>query len=145
MSALFDAARQAIRSRLEANWTSTPLSRLAWPNETFEKPLDEQGNALAFLYVEVFNDDSDLTTVGKPGSRRVTQSGRIVGHVFVPLNAGLDAAGTMRGAFAQIFEEQLFDNVRCWLSKEEEGGTPDDTGVYFRTSLTIEFDFYRFV
>lgn len=145
MSALFDAARTAIRARLNANWTATPLSRIAWPNEDFAKPLDDQGNALSFLYVEVFNDSSELTTVGIPGQRRVTQSGRIVAHAFVPLNAGLDAAGTLRGAVAQIFEEQLFDNIRCWLSKEEEGGTADDTGAYFRTSVTIQFDFYRLV
>ena len=145
MSALFDTARQAIRARIEANWTATPLSRIAWPNEDFAKPLDDQGNAQSFLYVEVFNDSTELTTVGIPGQRRVTQSGRIVAHAFVPLNAGLDAAGTLRGAVATIFEEQLFSNVRCWLSKEEEGGTTDDTGAYFRTSVTIAFDFYRLV
>lgn len=145
MSALFDAARTAIRARLNANWTATPLDRVAWQNEPFAKPLDDQGNALAFLYVEVFNDTTELTTVGKPGQRRVTQGGRIVAHAFVPLNAGLDAAGTLRGACASIFEEQLFDNVRGWLSREEEGGTADDTGAYFRTSVTIDFDFYRLV
>lgn len=145
MSALFDTARLAIRARLNANWTATPLDRIAWQNEPFAKPLDDQGNALSFLYVEVFNDTSELTTVGIPGQRRVTQSGRIVAHAFVPLNAGLDTAGTLRGAVASIFEEQFFDNVRCWLSREEEGGTTDDTGAYFRTAVTVSFDFYRLV
>lgn len=143
MTALFDTARLAIKARLEAAWTLTALDRIAWQNQPFGKPVDAQGNALAFLYVEVFNDDGVLLTIGAPGQRRVQQDGRIVAHAMVPFNTGLDLAGQFKGAVAGIFEEQTFDGVRCWISREEVGGTPDDTGAYFRTSVTIPFMYLR--
>ena len=82
----YAGAVQAIRDRLAANWTTTPIS---FQNEPFDPPTDpNSGNPAPWVALEVIGNDSELRAAGTPGDHVWIYRGHILVHVFVPVNAG---------------------------------------------------------
>lgn len=125
-------ARAAIRARIEANWTTTPI---AWFGEDFDPP--EQA---PWILVERDAIPSSQSSVyGSSGKRVVQDPGMIIGHVFYPRGAGDDGAYVIAQAFGELFRTQKVGPAQtdAPTMAPVEDGTED--GDWLRVSVTIPF------
>lgn len=141
----YAGAVAAIRARLEANWTTTPI---AFQNEPFEEPTDpNSGNPLPWVFLEVLGNNSELRGTGTPGDNIWLYVGHILVHVFVPVNSGDALAQQYAVAIGEIFRAQGFYNdgqgsiVRTWAPRTDGGGTDADNGNWWRVTMTVGFEF----
>lgn len=114
------AAVAAIKARLTASWTTTPI---AWPREPFTEPLGSNGELLPWVY---FDPDTVLNT--RIGTAAVyDRSGRVLLEVMSPTGTGYEAAAALRAALTAIFADALFSGL--WTEVEEDAsnsGASDD-------------------
>jgi hypothetical protein len=144
--ASYAGAVQAIRDRLVANWTTTPI---AHQNKDFEPPLDDDSNPAPWVALEVIGNGSELRTAGKPGAHDWLYRGHILVHVFVPVNGGAEDAFEYASTIGEIFRAAAFYRdddagalIRSWAPQTDGGGISDDKGLWFRVTMTCPFDFY---
>ena len=147
----YAGAVAAIRDRLAANWTTTPI---AYQNLPFAAPTDpNSGNPSPWVFLEVIGNGSDLRTVGQPGNHDWTYRGHILCHVYVPVNDGIETAHAHAVALGEIFRaKQFYDAsppscVRTGYGGEgprtDGGGTDADDGNWFRVTMTCPFEYYH--
>jgi hypothetical protein len=144
----YAGAVAAIRARLVANWTTTPI---AFQNENFDPPTDpNDGASLPWVFLEVLGNTSEVRTFGLPGSHEWLYLGHILVHVFVPVNSGVESAQQYASEIGEIFRAKEFCNgdpgsaVRSWSPRTDGGETSDDEGNWFRVTMTCPFEFlYR--
>ena len=146
----YAGAVAAIKTRLEDNWTTTPIAHQneAAP-ETPWPPVDGDGKPTAWVYLEIIGNGSDQRAFGIPGSQLWLYRGHILVHVFVPIQDGSATAHTHAVAIGEIFRSAAFyrDEVagaEVWTSGPwTDGGAIDpDQGNWFRVTCTIPFEFY---
>jgi hypothetical protein len=142
----YAGAVAAIRDRLVANWTTTPI---AFQNESFDPPVDpNSGSPTPRLFLEVLGNDANLRGVGMPGDHVWLYCGHILIHVFVPVNSGAALAQQYAVTAGEIFRAAAFYSagngaiVRSWAPQTDGGGTDADDGNWFRVTCTIPFEFY---
>lgn len=146
----YAGAVSAIRDRLVANWTTTPI---AFQNEPFTAPSDaNSGSPSPWIFLEVIGNTSELGAVGQPGNLEWRYLGHILCHVFVPINDGVATAHTYAVALGEIFRaEQFYDAsaghcVRTGYGGEgprtDGGATDADDGNWFRVTMTCPFEYY---
>ncbi len=94
----YAGAVAAIKTRLEDNWTTTPIAHQneAAP-ETPWTPVDGDGKPTAWVYLEIIGNGSDQRAFGIPGSQLWLYRGHILVHVFVPIQDGSATAHTPCG------------------------------------------------
>jgi hypothetical protein len=143
--ASYAGAVAAIRSRLESNWTETPIR---FQNEGFEPPADpETGAPAPWVFLEVLGNTSEVRTFGLPGSHEWLYLGHILVHVFVPVYSGVERAQQIASDVGEIFRGAEFYNaepgsaVRSWAPRTDGGETSDDEGNWFRVTCTVPFEF----
>lgn len=137
----FAIARDKIRARFLAAWTTTPI---AWPNTKFdpEVPGGDFPAGGAFVYFEVLGGDEEQASIGSGGGTSLfRQRGLIYAHIFVPVNSGVGDAEAHATAIAAIFRGQEFGGVLCRAPSIHGGETADDVGKWFRQSVSIPFQF----
>lgn len=147
MPSSYAGAVAAIRERLQANWTTTPI---AFQNERFTHPTDPiSGEGAPWVYLEVIGNYSELRGAGTPGDNIWCYDGHILIHVFVPVNSGVELAQQLAVAAGEIFRAAGFYNdgqgsiVRSWSPQTDGGGISDDDGNWFRVTCTIPFEYFH--
>lgn len=141
----YAGAVAAIRSRLEAGWTTTPI---AFQNEPFDTPVDaNSGNPAPWVFLEVLGNDSELRGVGTPGDHVWRTLGHILVHVFVPVNTGAALAQQYAVTIGELFRAAAFYQdgngaaVRTWAPRTDGGGSDADNGNWYRVTMTCPFEF----
>lgn len=119
------AATDAIRARLAANWTLTPILGL---NADTQTPGD--GSGWVRIHFPVVADRK--TTLGM--DFRETGSARII--VATPIGDGLDISNAWCDQIAAIFRGQRFDGVECYAPSIREGV---DFGSYFEAAVIVPY------
>lgn len=149
----YAGAVAAIREKLEADWTTTPI---AFQNEA--QPALE--GVPAWVYCEIVQNGSELHTVGTPGSRSYIDFGLISLHVFVATNQdegeGINAGLTYAGQLSEIFRnERLYTGtsgyeVRTGLALGASdapsisgGDSASDDGLWFGFTVNIPFQYWH--
>lgn len=136
----------AVRHRLEAEWTDTPV---CYPNGGAFRPGDPDNRDSyepkdapndAWIYVEVMGSGSSSTVIGSVGKRAARDDGLIFAHVFVPAGTGDDEARRLARALGEIFRMTRFGGLVTGapdpLGAAEQG---DDDGLWWRRSVSIPF------
>lgn len=137
----YAGALAAIRSRLEANWTATPIT---FQNENQDPPSGD-----AWINLEVVGTGSGIMTTGKAGDRAWAYDGLIHAHVFVPFGWGAAPAFEHAVALGEIFRAAKFYDetaghcVRTLSPMVDGGGSGDDDGNWFRVTMSIEFTYWH--
>lgn len=146
----YAGAVAAIRDRLAANWTTTPI---AYQNETFTAPTDpNSGNPSPWVFLEVIGNGSELRAVGAGATQEWIYRGHILVHVFVPINDGAATAQQYAATIGEIFRAaQFYDAtaghcVRSGYGGEgpstDGGGKDADDGLWFRVTMTCPWEYY---
>ena len=132
MTAFYDAA-SAIRSRMQANWSATPI---VWENAP-----SEPAAGTPFVFFEVLGGDAFQASIGAPSSRLYRHTGVIQAHVFTPVNKGSKDSLQYADSIAAIFRGQTFGGVLCFAPRIGSGAPADDDGNWWRVTVTIPFQF----
>lgn len=130
----------AIKAMLAASWTTTPIKQV---NEPFDAP-DPNAATQAWVLLTIKNDRTDNYTMGSPGNRLYLFEGRIILDVFVPVNTSTDTAFAYAVQLGEIFRNQFFSNIRTWAPDPEGDGSNDESGSWYRTSVTIPYQYHFF-
>lgn len=140
----YAGAVAAIKQRMAANWTTTPI---AFQNESPPPDTDPNtGVPIPYVYFEVIGNTSDLRGMGKPGDHIWLYAGLIAAHVFVPVNSGTDLAQQYAVAIGEIFRAKGAGDfggidVRTWSPRTDGGESDADDGNWFRVTCRIPFEY----
>lgn len=124
----FEDARRAIETRLETNWTTTPIR---FENVPFQETMQP--------YVALFIRDGQgmQISLGTPALRRWPAV--IVVQIFVPQDIGTKLAKTYADSIAAIFDRAQFSSgnsgtIRCRIPSIEPVGI---THGWHQTNVTV--------
>lgn len=140
----YAGAVAAIKARMAANWTTTPIVYQNAKNEYDPGANDQQ----PWVFFEVLGSSSGLRGVGMPGSHVWLYRGFIMAHVFVPVNSGTDTAQQYAVTIGEIFRAKEFYNdtppacVRTWSPQTDGGADDSEDGKWWRVTCSIPFEFY---
>lgn len=138
---MFEAAAQAIKDRLLANWSATPVQL---PNESMlrssggdvEAPDDAPWVALA-----IDGDAGEALSIGDPGANLHREFGMIWLHVFTPRGTGDATARAHAAALRALFESKDFSGVSTDAATPPRGeDIENETGKWHRLSIAVPFD-----
>lgn len=145
----YPGAKAAIRARLEANWSTT---RITYQNETPAEPwppMDVNAVLQSWVNLEIIGTGHWIVGIGVPGNRVWRYDGDILVHVFTPVGSGLDLGDKYANQIGEIFRAKQFYNevpgfgVRTLAPSIDDGGSADDDGNWFRTTMTCEFTYWH--
>lgn len=127
----FAAIESAIRSRLAAAWTTTPIFYANTSGPKLES---------SFIYLDVRFVGSEQESIGTGAeNRKYRHRGFIMIGIYTPKNVGSGLSAQYADTLAAIFRGQTFGGVVC-LAPVADGGRPaDDEGNYWLKTLTCEF------
>jgi hypothetical protein len=128
-----------IMSRFHSNWTSTPLSRVDFPNSSFVGD-----NTSPWLQVRVnFGIARNAMIASTSLTSRV--NGTIIANVFLPLKTGIGQGMLMSESLKAIFHNEQFNRIQCLagtiveLGNRKSGGDPVE---YYQFRVSIPFYAY---
>jgi len=136
----FDAVRDAIEQRLEANWTTTPIR---WENVPFVQP-SRNAAVPAWITLSIRgNREGGRASVGTTVPLR-RYNYTLINQIFVPEESGTELAYQYADSVGSIWRDVSFaagatGTIRCWEPNVEEIG-PDGTGWY---QLNLVTNFQR--
>lgn len=131
MTTIYADIESAIRTRLAANWSATPIKYGNTPSPAVEPP---------FIYVEIRHTGSRQTSVGTGDSnRRFRQTGLIIIGIYVKKNDGTGLAAQYADTLCDIFRGKTFGGVVCSNCYPDGGRPADDQGNYWMKTLFCEF------
>lgn len=126
------AAVAAIKARLVANWTITPI---AWPREAFTPPLSANREPAPWVFF-----DPDTTQNERIGTAAVyDRSGRVLIEVLSPTNTGYEAAAALRAALTAIFADALFSGLWTEVEEDASNSGASDDGNYSVSFIAIRW------
>lgn len=140
----YAGAVAAIKARMAANWTTTPVVYQNAGN-AYDPSSNPQA---AWVYFEVLGSSGGLRGVGTPGSHVYLYRGFIAAHVFVPVNAGDELAQQHAVTIGEIFRHKEFytdtppNCVRTLTPQTDGGGSDADDGNWWRVTMSCPFEFY---
>lgn len=129
----FSDAREAIRVRFNTLWTTTPK---AFANVPFTPVA-----GTAFVALEIVGGDTFQAAVGSPSQALFREVGIIMLHIFTPVNEGSGLGQEFADDLAEIFRGKEFSNVLCFAPQIDSPTVADETGNFFRITLSIPFQF----
>ena len=123
----YQTIRQAIESRLAANWTTTDI---AWDNVAYTPTAETP-----FIRLIIDEVDSRQITLGTDSPcHRIT--GLIHIMVLVPTNTGTNTARGYCDSLASIFRNADFSGIKCQSPRIRRIG---DIGEHYQYSVLIPF------
>lgn len=126
------AAVAAIKARLIANWTTTPI---AWPREGFTLPYGPGSVSLPWVRFDPDDTLSDRIGVSPVYDR----GGRVVLEVLIAPNSGYEAAAAIRQGLAAIFADELFAGIRTEVEEDNSNSGDSDDGNYHVSYIAIRW------
>lgn len=148
--ASYEGAKEAIRARLVANWTTTPVTYQnekppdPWP------PKNGNGDLLPWVNLEILGTGSGIYGQGVPRNHLWLYTGLIYGHVFVPTGSSDELAGSYAGQIGEIFRAAKFYDdvtpgayVRSMAPRTDGGGSGSDNGNWWRVTMTCPFEYWH--
>ena len=142
----YSGAMEAIKSRITANWSTTPLS---FQNEPSPAVQDANANPTPWVHCEIFGLPGDIEGMGTPGNQTWLYDGLLHMHVFTPTGSG-DAIGRQYAdQLAEIFRNAEFYNgtpgfaVRTRTGYVDGGGPGSDDGLWYRHTATVPFEYWH--
>lgn len=145
----YAGAKAAIRSRLEAGWTTT---RITYQNEQPAAPwppVDVDGVLLPWVNLEIASLGSQIWTFGTKGNRGWRYNGIIYVHVFTPVGGGDAQANDLAVAAGEIFRAaKFYDNgagsyVQSLSPQVDDGDSGSDDGNWFRVTTSVDFTYWH--
>lgn len=145
----FAGAKAAIRSRLEAGWTTT---RITYQNEDPAEPwppVRGSGSPAPWVNLEIISAGGGIWTFGTDGNRGWRYDGLIHVHVFVPVGEGIEQADQYADTIGELFRAAKFyddgngNYVRTLAPLPSDGGSGDDDGKWFRVTMTCDFVYWH--
>lgn len=145
----YAGAKAAIRARFDANWTVT---RKAYQNEqpaTPWPPVDGNGLLVAWTMLEIVGTGSDIEGAGTPQNHVWSYTGNILVHVFVPVGTSDDLGTQYAVTIGEIFRAKKFYDdvpgyyVRTLAPSINDGGSADDDGNWFVTTMSVDFTYWH--
>lgn len=131
-----DVIYGAIKDYVSANWTNTTI---AWENEDFSRPEPPA----PFIIFEITGTYYQQETIGDgtQANNRWDEEGVMFFHVLVPTGAGSMLARHYCKAIANLFRGLLLldDNLEFMRASIGEGAPSDDAGMYWRTTVSVEW------
>lgn len=138
---------QAIQAKFTAEWTTTPLTQVAFENEQFDLPIDDNANPLEWVYVEIIGGNGYVAGYGNKDNNLVRRSGVIMFHAFTPLNTGGSRAVQLAESAASIYAVKSFSGIQCWAPNppappsSTELGNRAVNGSWWRSYTSIPFQY----
>lgn len=145
----YAGAKAAIRARLVANWTTTPI---AYQNErpaTPWPPVDGNGLLVPWVTLEIISTGSSIEGTGTRQNHVWSYTGNVLVHVFVPVGTADGVATGYAVAIGEIFRAAEFYNdtpgfaVRTLAPSIDDGDSADDDGNWFRCSMSVDFTYWH--
>lgn len=127
-------ARAAIKAVL-AGYTAYPI---VYENERYTPPT-ESG---PWVEVEIYGGDYTQESIGStPRTDNYWQErGGVFCNIFVPSGSGTSTSDTIMAALAELFRGQtLTGGYEIQDMSTGPGSTADEAGLWYRTTLTIEW------
>lgn len=131
------AVVKAVEARLEANFTGCPVYV---ENSVTDTP-DESGPwiTLSFPYA-----GAKQATIGNPDGNRYQEEGAFRILASVPRATGAHQARQWLDDIATLFRGKRFDGVRTYAPTSPISDDRNETGTYYRLSISVPFDFSLF-
>jgi hypothetical protein len=142
----FAGAVAAIKARLAANWSATPIGYMNGAEPVTRNAAT--GTPEPWVLAEIVGAGANIHGTGTPGDRVWLYDGLIYCHVFMPKGSGDDVARQHAVALGEIFRNAEFYTetpghaVRCWAPRVDGGGDGADDGLWFRMTATIPFEYW---
>lgn len=145
----YAGAEAAIRARLVANWTTTPITYQneqpspPWP------PVDANGVLLPWVNLEIECTGAPIIGGGVPGNHVYRYEGTIMAHAFVPVGTGDALAKQYALSIGEIFRRKTFyDATPGYCVRTEDpaplGGTSkSDDGNWFGVTMAVDFVYWH--
>ena len=136
-------AATAIRERIEANYTATPIR---WQNENWGDD-NPQNAGDPFIEVEVIGGANSIRSFSSPGDRLFIHPGIVRFYIFAPINTGMTDAMATADALAAFMERAEFgqatgQTVRTQDFSVYDGVASEESGNYTVLLCSCPFDFY---
>ncbi len=131
--------RTAVRTHLDANWTTTPL---VYQNTLTEPPATTAGNLQPWVYVEISFNGTDQWSIGEEDrtDNRWREDGSVFFHLFTPAGAGVEVSDQYADAMVELFRGvQLSPDIEFRDFTSDIGGPGDDNGNYYRVTVAVEW------
>ena len=127
----------AIRSRLSANWATTPILYENL-NEATVQTAGE--NPEAFIVLEIIPLTNEQLDIGALNAVRYRTRGTIRIHILTPASEGDGLGLEYADTLAAIFRGKEFGGVVCYGVTPRGGGEKaDPAGRYWRLTLGVDF------
>jgi hypothetical protein len=133
------AAYDSFHDRLTAAWVYTDL---IFENTDYETPVDGDGKAMPFVYVEIFGDRYPQISVGAPQQNLFEESGICYCHVMVPSGSGSRDARVHANNILNLFREQNTAGVRIDDMSIGEGQPGRSFPNYWAMTVTLWWERY---
>lgn len=130
------AAVSAIRDRIAAGWTVTPVE---WENEAFTPPA-----GMPWISVSVVEVDGDVAGIRRPGDHRLRIHGMIRVEVLTPVGTGTSGADSLIADFVALFRLQTFNEIRAHMPDPAVSPGASDDGLWWITETRIPFYYDTF-
>lgn len=130
------AAVAAIRARIVANWTATPIE---WENENFTPPDGAPWVSIAIIQVAC-----DIAGIRRPGDHRLRMHGYIRAEFLTPVGIGVSSSADLVSTFCNFFRLQTFDEIRAYTPDQAVSPGPTEDGMWWVTETRIPFYFDTF-
>lgn len=128
----------AIRERLTASWTATPV---CYENETFAPP-QEAGGPGSWMQVEITAQQTNQISIGA-GSRDANawrEVGMLWLHVFVPSNSGSAVARALARQAVDLFRGTELGSTTFLGASIGLGDRSEVNGSWWRLSAAVDFE-----
>lgn len=130
------AVATAVRARLEANWTATPIVPDAWLRNDDTAP-----EGAVYWLAPDFDvpAEEEQITIGAPGDNVFRETGIFQLHVFAVAGTGDSTLRQHADALRALFRAQTFAGVRCYGADPPEIGPGG--GRWARATVAVEYEF----
>lgn len=128
------APYDALRRRLETNWTTTPIG---WVSENFKPP----NPPVAFIMADVISMPTNQITIGAPGNNLFREVGALSIAVYYPANKGTDVPRQYATTLASLFRAVDFEGVSCKSPTIQRGQMDDTEGIWYRIDVFCPFHY----
>lgn len=127
------AVMSAVKERLEAFWTHTPIE---YPNDTFTAPTDGS----PFLAVQYPVATETQASIGAPGANLFREEGVIRFVLMVERGAGVIDWTAWLDDLRRHFRGKTFGDVRTYEASPAVLDDRNDDGKYWALSSAVAYD-----